>query len=263
MCIPLPFQIEVLRVSKINFRISMISKITRSLFTFILFGSLATAQEKQIAPVSINKVSDHTYMHRSMIETETGKYPCNGMVYINDQRAFVFDTPPTIADSEYLINLIEDSLGAKVVGVIVTHFHEDALGGLDAFLTRGIHSYANNRTIPLAAKMVSTQIQFAVPDEFELPIRDDVLHIYYPGAGHTEDNSVVYVEGDQVLFGGCLVKANNGRKGNLADAKVEEWSNSIDQLKEKFPDVRIVVPGHGKMGGPELLDYTAELFDEN
>lgn len=64
----------------------------------------------------------------------------------------------------------------------------------------------------------------------------------------------------KVLFGGCLVKEVGAEKGNVADANVQEWPLTIAGIKEQHPDIKIVIPGHGKPGGITLLDYTATLF---
>jgi metallo-beta-lactamase class B len=53
----------------------------------------------------------------------------------------------------------------------------------------------------------------------------------------------------------------NAGKGNLADANLKEWSNTVGKIKEKFSSAKIVVPGHGRSGGIELLDFTINLFD--
>ncbi|MEM7381519.1 MAG: subclass B1 metallo-beta-lactamase, partial [Bacteroidota bacterium] len=52
----------------------------------------------------------------------------------------------------------------------------------------------------------------------------------------------------------------NARKGNLADANIAQWSQTMELIKAKFPEIEIVIPGHGKAGGMELLDYTYQLF---
>lgn len=82
------------------------------------------------------------------------------------------------------------------------------------------------------------------------------------GEGHTKDNVVAYVPADQVLFGGCLIKENGAGKGNLEDANTAAWSNTVAKVKAAYPRVRLVIPGHGKHGGTELLDYTLALFQQ-
>jgi metallo-beta-lactamase class B len=46
----------------------------------------------------------------------------------------------------------------------------------------------------------------------------------------------------------------------LGDANISEWSGTVQSVKRKYGNAKIVLPGHGKPGGMELLDYTIELF---
>ena len=50
--------------------------------------------------------------------------------------------------------------------------------------------------------------------------------------------------------------------GNLSDAKLEEWYPTIQKVITKFFDVKIVIPGHGQIGGKELLEHTSRLLTE-
>ncbi len=52
----------------------------------------------------------------------------------------------------------------------------------------------------------------------------------------------------------------NANKGYLNDANVNDWAATVEKVKKEYPQVRVVVPGHGKYGNEELLDYTIELF---
>lgn len=80
------------------------------------------------------------------------------------------------------------------------------------------------------------------------------------GEGHTVDNVVGYFTKEDVLFGGCLVKEIDASKGYLGDANVDEWSATVERVKQAYPRVKIVVPGHGQCGDRRLLDYTIGLF---
>ncbi len=83
------------------------------------------------------------------------------------------------------------------------------------------------------------------------------------GAGHTLDNIVTYLPSEKTLFGGCLVKAKGSGKGNLADADVSAWSGTVSRVRDAFPEVEVIVPGHGECGGLDLLRYTVEMFQQN
>jgi metallo-beta-lactamase class B len=62
------------------------------------------------------------------------------------------------------------------------------------------------------------------------------------------------------LFGGCLIKELEANKGYLGDATIADWSNTVEKIKKQYPNLKIVVPGHGEHGDQGLLDYTIKLF---
>ena len=82
------------------------------------------------------------------------------------------------------------------------------------------------------------------------------------GEGHTRDNVVAYVPSDRVLFGGCLIKELGANEGYVGDANTEAWSETVARVKRNFPEVQTVIPGHGKIGNAELLDYTILMFED-
>ncbi len=94
-----------------------------------------------------------------------------------------------------------------------------------------------------------------------LNIGNEAVHIEFCGEGHTCDNIIGYFPLEDIMFGGCLIKEAGAGKGNLAEANVEEWSETVRKVKMKYPKVKKVITGHGKYGGIELLDYTIELFE--
>jgi metallo-beta-lactamase class B len=71
---------------------------------------------------------------------------------------------------------------------------------------------------------------------------------------------VSYIPATKVLFGGCILKEVDATKGNLADADTTAWSGSIGRIRQRYPQARVLVPGHGDYGGQELLHYTEKLF---
>ena len=62
------------------------------------------------------------------------------------------------------------------------------------------------------------------------------------------------------MFGGCLIKEINATKGYLKDANTNSWSSTVEKVKMAYPNVKIIVPGHGRYGDKKLLEYTIELF---
>jgi len=211
--------------------------------------------------IQLDQVSKHCFKHKSYLSTKSfGLVGCNGMVVISDHEALIFDSPATLEASEELISSLEEDHLVRIIGVIPTHFHEDCLGGLEAFHAKGISSYSLARTRELAEEKEYTlpTHQFQTSKKFK--VGGITVLVKHHGEGHTEDNVVAYVDEDQVLFGGCLIKSLGASKGNLADANVEQWSSTVKDIIQSYPNVTTVIPGHGASGDKELLDYTVELL---
>lgn len=97
--------------------------------------------------LEIEQLAKHTYVHRSYLyDNKWGHVACNGVIYINNGEAIVFDTPVDDSASNELLNWIKQEKGAKTTAVVVNHFHADCLGGLRAFHAAGITSYSNELT---------------------------------------------------------------------------------------------------------------------
>lgn len=205
----------------------------------------------------------HTYQHISYLNTQDfGRVECNGMIVAKDGQAIIFDTPAEDAVSELLIDFIRDSLGAEVATVVPTHFHADCVGGIAAFMAQKIPVHASELTIEILKEKGNKYASGFIPfkDSLILNTGSENIMVFFPGQGHTFDNLVAYYPAEQVLFGGCLIKEKGAGKGNLEDANTQTWPQSVAVVKARFPDARIVIPGHGKTGGQDLLDYTSGLF---
>jgi metallo-beta-lactamase class B len=210
----------------------------------------------------IKQLTPNTYQHITFLQTESfGNVPCNGMIVINKNEAIVIDTPVNDETSYELINWISKDKNANIITVVPTHFHDDCLGGLTAFEKNNIPSYANSKTIELAKVNEMNIPQNGFNDTMILPVGEIKIDLTFFGEGHTRDNIVAYVENDKVLFGGCLVKELNAGKGYLGDANVDEWSKTIEKISDYYPNLQLVIPGHGDVGNKELLKFTAQLFE--
>lgn len=209
------------------------------------------------------QLSAHTYQHISFLNTnDFGRVACNGMLVVNDNQAAVFDTPTDRAGSEELVEYVTQELGSKIIAIIPTHFHEDCVGGMEVFRKHQVPAYASNRTIELLKKQGNTFTPYLVgfDNHRTFNLGDKKVYTEFLGEGHTQDNVIGYFPADRVLFGGCLVKELAASKGYLGDANVAAWPATALKVKRKYPQTAIVIPGHGKSGGIDLLDYTTALF---
>lgn len=210
--------------------------------------------------LEIRQVSAHAFVHVSYLKTEDfGKVACNGMIVVDGDEALVFDTPADDEGSRELLGWLEKR-GLKVKGVVATHFHDDCVGGLEAFHALGIPSYGSFKTIELATAEGNLVPQNGFQAELDLAVGGLSVSNRFFGEGHTRDNVVAYFPADGVLFGGCMVKELGAGVGYLGDANTAAWPETVTRVKTAFPDLKLVIPGHGKEGDVALLDYTVKLF---
>lgn len=209
----------------------------------------------------VTKISENSFQHTSFLQTESfGNVPCNGLIVNNQNEIVIFDTPTTDSSSEELIKWVNETLHSKINAIIPTHFHDDCLGGLKAFHQHKIPSYSYYKTIEFAKENNYETPQNSFKEPLVLKVGDKDITAKHFGEGHTKDNVVGYFPHENIMFGGCLIKTLNANKGYLGDANVSEWSNTIEKIKLEYPNIKIVVPGHGKYGDIKLLDYTINLF---
>ncbi|UNY99075.1 subclass B1 metallo-beta-lactamase [Zhouia spongiae] len=233
------------------------------LITLLCYGCKSNKHSYQSETLEIIQLTPKTFIHTSFLETDNyGIVPCNGLVFIDRGEAIVFDTPINNAISDELIFIIEEKLKAKIKAVVPTHFHEDCLGGLEAFHKKNITSYANQTTVSLLKNKSLAVPKVGFKDTIQFQIGKEAVLCHFFGEGHTKDNIVGYIPSEKTLFGGCLIKALNSGKGNLDDANIKEWTSTITNLKNSIQHIDHVVPGHGKSGDKNLLDYTANMFRE-
>lgn len=234
------------------------------LLLFILVATnLFFAKDTVAQEVKFIKLSNNVYQHVSYKKVEPwGLVGASGLVVINGDDAFIIDTPWTNSETEELLQWIK-ARGLTVKGAVVTHFHEDASGGLSLLNKLKIKTYATpltNEFLRLSQKQTASH----EVSNHALELFEGVVNVYFPGAGHTKDNIVVWFAKDKILFGGCFIKSLQSKNlGNTEDAVISAWPNSIEKVLARYPDIQIVVPGHGKVGDVSLLKHTQALALQN
>ena len=237
------------------------SKVYLLFLSLVAFACSDNSEVYQTETLEISQLTEKTFVHKSFLDTESyGKVSCNGMVFIDNKEAIVFDAPTGVPASKELIDWIKAD-GNKIIGVVATHFHEDCLGGLKAFHKANIPSYSHKLTIELAAEKEYEQPKNGFKNMIGINIGESQAVISFPGEGHTKDNIIGYIKSEETLFGGCLIKCLDAGEGYTADGNVAQWSETVASIKKKYPNLKHVIPGHGPTGGIELLDYTIKLFE--
>ena len=214
------------------------------------------------AGVTVERIADGVFLHVSVHDVgEWKNVAANGLVVVGGREAALVNTAWTDEQTTRLVEWLGEEGGLHVTAVVPTHFHEDTIGGLAAAHRAGVCSYGLERTAELAPRDGFPAPQVTFTEKLTLSVGGRALELSYPGPGHTEDNIVAYVPDVRVLFGGCLVKGAEATSlGNVADADVAGWPQSVEKLQRAYPEAVVVVPGHGRPGGLELLAHTLELL---
>jgi metallo-beta-lactamase class B len=212
-------------------------------------------------PVEFGELADGVWLHTSYKSLPgVGPFPSNGLIVRTGDALLLVDTAWNDEQTEEIIEWARHTLGMPIEYAVITHAHDDKMGGVGALNRRGI------RTLALHLTNAAARTRGLVPTNETLTLpkgeatRIGGVEVFYPGGGHTEDNVVVYVEDVEVLFGGCLIRPDASESlGNTADANVEHWDVAVESLQRRYGEARHVVPSHGPPGGAGLLAHTIAL----
>ena len=208
------------------------------------------------------------------------------VVLIGEEDAVFVDTPYTPEATELVLDWINSNYGQRRFIEINTGYHVDNLGGNEALVERNIPIIGSDRTVELLRErgeatreltmswltapdmekyytrhatipyLESTQV-FPLAEGLTFGVGGETVEVIFPGETHAPDNVVVYFPDRKLLFGGCMLRAGNGL-GNTADANMETWKASVEQLLEL--ECEAVAPGHGIRFDSGVIENTISLF---
>ena len=203
------------------------------------------------------------YLHESFTNVGSwGRVGANGLVAVSNGKAMLVDTPWNDSLTLALTSWLSANLHVTVEKAVGCHFHADCIGGFAILNKLGVETIygAKTRTICCSANLPIAKTTFA--DSLAVDLNGLAIQLYFPGGGHSKDNIVAYIPSQKVLFGGCLIKEMDSNSlGNTADADIPAWPSSVQRVIAQFPNAAIVVPGHGKAGGKELLQHTIDIVN--
>ena len=243
-------------------------RILTTLFFSILFQGLAQAQPIPKPKLTVTKLSDQVYVHVSYGVYQNKAIPSNGLIIkTNDGIVLVdtgWDTKEDTDNTRQLLRWVADSLGQPVRLCIVTHAHEDRVGGISELRKAGIRVVSTPLTARKSVALGYEAPEGILPNDTTFTIGQEPIRCYFPGEGHTRDNIVVWLPKQQILHGGCFVKSVAAfGMGNLADANLTEWATSIRRVMDQFGSAKIVVPGHEALSDTKSLEHTLRLLEKH
>jgi metallo-beta-lactamase class B len=223
----------------------------------------AVLREETLDPdLRVREIAPRIWVHVSYQEMpQYGRVPSNGLLLAGESQSLMIDTPWTVPQTEKLLNWAETTLGVPVAHLVVSHAHQDRMGGLAAALAKDVSTYASEETRVLAKEAGWPQPELPIFEDARLTLAGFSLQIFFPGPGHSPDNIVVWFPTEKVLFAGCLAKSSRAADmGNLESADLNSWEQGLQKLLDRYPDAEYVIPGHGEVGGLDLIEHTLELI---
>ena len=201
--------------------------------------------EELLPDLKIQKIEDGIYLHTSFEKVDGwGLVASNGLVVLDNKDAYIIDTPMTTKDTEALVKWIREH-GFIAKGSISTHFHGDSAAGISYLNSASIPTYASKLTNELIHNDGQEQAKYPF-DGISYWLVKDEIEVFYPGAGHTKDNVVVWMPNKKTLFGGCFVKSKS--LGYLGDAVLEDWPHLPKSLCPDMEPRSLLFQVMGKLG---------------
>jgi metallo-beta-lactamase class B len=211
--------------------------------------------------VMVRRLADGVWLHTTYYDISgLRNVPAKGLIVIDGTHAIMIDLPWTDEQAGVLFDWVAREHNAAIQKVVPTHFHIDCAGGLAEAHRRGAESFALEKTVEILKQTSKPVPKNWFTERMSLSCGDTCVELAYLGGGHTVDNIVAWIPARKILFGGCLVKSLNAKDiGNAEDADLVNYPETLKKVKERYPDAKIVVPGHGEPGGLDLVDHTIRL----
>jgi len=226
------------------------------------FNSMA--EPKSDTDIQITKIDDGVWLHTSFYIYPNGvKFPSNGLIIKEGQSLTLIDTAWGELQTVKLLNAIELEIKLPVTKAVVTHAHSDRASGIDVLESKGVQVFAQPLTKQLTIEQGAPVPNNVISELKEVgsSIKFGSSEVFFPGAGHAKDNLIVWLPKKQILFGGCAVRSTRSKSvGNIVHGDINSWLEITKGLKNKYKNAIIVIPGHGGIGGFELLEHTEKLI---
>lgn len=194
-----------------------------------------------------------------------------GLVVGDDGRGLLVDTFATAARTGRLRRAVLREVPAGPRMLVNTHFHGDHTFGNSAFPEALVIGHERTRRAMAEHGLHLTGLwpevcwgdidlvlpQLTFRQELTVHLGGVRVEVFHLGpAAHTTDDTVVWLPGPRVLFTGDVVMS-----GVTPFCVMGSVSGSLAALERLAGlDPVTVVPGHGPMGGPELIEANAGYF---
>jgi glyoxylase-like metal-dependent hydrolase (beta-lactamase superfamily II) len=183
----------------------------------------------------------------------------NSGILVSDSLVVVIDTKMHEA-ADLFFKKVKELAGNKPIIVINTHFHPDHTGGNKLYKGQTIiagGNYTKEFWIGEADEE-SLPTQW-LKDRMDIKMGDDTITLINIGRNvHTASDVVVYLHKRKMLFGGDVI-LNKQAPVFMGVADPDGYLYALNMLPKLF-DIQKIVPGHGTVGGIEIITNFRQYF---
>lgn len=217
-----------------------------------------------IAQLHIKELTDSVFVYTTYQNINGNPFPSNSVYYLTTEGIVMIDTPWDESQLMPLLDSMRVKHGMQPVLCIPTHFHDDRTAGLERLDSLGVRTYSTAMTKKFCEERSEEAARYTFQGDTTFIVGNKRIESYYPGAGHSPDNIVIYLPEEKILIGGCFVKSYQAEGlGYTGDARLKEWLTSIRKVKKKYRRSRYVVTGHEAFKNKSSLRKTASLLKKS
>ncbi|UIP05510.1 subclass B1 metallo-beta-lactamase [Erythrobacter sp. SDW2] len=217
--------------------------------------------------VSFTELRPGVWQHTTYLDLMGfGPVPSNGLLVVDGESSLLVDTAWTEYQTAQILRWAAEVLGKPVRAAVVTHAHQDKMGGIGALNAAGLPSWANplsnelapqNDLLPASNALAFDAQGWAIGAGAAVLAP---LKVYFPGGAHTRDNITVGLPDIGLAFGGCMIKGSDAPTlGNLGDADTAAYARSVRNFSAAFPDAGLIVMSHSPPEGREAIARSLAL----
>ena len=252
-------------------RLSIADRLKLGSASLVLIVSVLAAQQPAgpatplIKENAAAKMSEHVYV---IPDGNVGGVPNVGIV-VGSKAVLVVDTGLGPRNGETVLREVKKLSNADIY-IVGTHFHSEHILGESAFpaSAKVIRARAQQRDIEefgvqpnfatrsAANAELMKDAKFRPADELfdsekTLDLGGVRVRLLWYGRTHTNGDTLIFVEGDRVLFAGDVLMNRRFLAFNN-NSSVQAWIDSIDKVEPLRPTR--IVPAHGEMGDESLIE---------
>ncbi len=227
--------------------------------------------------MKLKRVEKDVYMVRGvdgLPSVENRGFMSNAFAVLTKEGWVVIDSLSTPELSKEFVDNLMRVKRAPIVYAIITHFHPDHYYGVRTYREmsakivahENLYEYYNSGRALQDLSMRQDNIKglwdnvklyppdIRVKDRLELKAGGKTFQIISMAPAHTDNDIVVYMPKEKILFAGDLVYQNRIPFMGDMTSSSKGWVRALEEMKKM--DIKLILAGHNEPLKKDSIDYT-------